>query len=196
MGDGDRAAFAVLISALLETNGQEATKPRLEGYWLGLRDLSLEQLQTAVEVALKSHNRVPSPSELRVAAFGGNMDQRAVAAWGEVQRAAYVSYMADLDFEDYIINAVIRNLGGRWNFFDRLNSGADAENYLRLDFMKCYAIYASREPSDEACAPLIGMASRGRVGEIDFKPRVERIRCSDNRGKLLPPRECVGLLQG
>ena len=148
MDDGDKPRFGTAIGAMLVTFGQEASAPRLLGYWMGLRDLTIEQVEASVAKAMATADRLPVPAELRNMAAGGDGQARAIAAWSDVQRAASVSYMVDLDFGDWVINAVIRNLGGRWNFFERLCAGAESEKWLRIEFLRTYQTYADCLPSD------------------------------------------------
>ena len=193
MDDSDKERFATAVGAMLVTFGQEASTPRLLGYWLGLKDLTLQQVEHAVGKAMQTATHVPVPAELRSLATGGSSNQRAVAAWSDVQKAAGVSYMKDLDFQDWIINAVIRNLGGRWNFFDRLNAGAESEKWLRVDFLKVYAIYAESLPSDEMVQPLIGQATHGEIcGRIHI-PKTVCIGADQNRLAILPPRKRLAI---
>jgi hypothetical protein len=189
MVEADRPRFAVAISAMLETFGQEATKQRLMGYWLGLRDISIELVEEAVGKALQTATRLPVPADVRSLCSGGDASDRAIAAWSDVQKSATVSYMADLDFSDYVINAVIRNLGGRTAFFDRLNAGTESEKWLRLDFLKVYATYADRLPSEEMTRPLIGEAMRDEVCGRSGKPRLFVIHADQDRIKALPLRQ-------
>jgi hypothetical protein len=193
MDDSDKPKFSVAITAMLVTFGREATAPQITGYWLGLRDLPLLAVEAAVAKALQTATRLPVPAELRELASGGSSSDRAIAAWSDVQRACSVSYMADLDFGDWIINAVIRNLGGRWNFFERLNAGAESEKWLRVDFLKVYATYAQALPSGEATRPLIGQATHGEVAGRTHQPRLVIIESSDGRAQLLPERKKVAI---
>jgi len=188
MVESDKGRFATAIGAMLVMFGQEASPPRLLGYWMGLQGLTIEQVETAVGNAMQTAMKLPVPAELRQGISGGSAGDRAVSAWGDVQDAASTSYMVDLDFDDWTINAVIRNLGGRWNFFDRLNGGAESEKWLRIEFLRCYAVYAESPPSDEATTPLIGMATHGvECGRL-HRPRMVRIGADQKRLEALPPR--------
>lgn len=193
MVEADRARFGVAISAMLETFGQEATTERLKGYWLGLRDISIEFVEEAVGKALQTATRLPFPAEIRNLCQGGDTSAKALAAWADVQKAAVVSYMADLDFADYVINAVIRNLGGRSAFFERLNAGSESEKWLRLDFIKVYEVYAARLPSDEMVKPLIGEAMRGEVCGRVHTPRLVVVKADPSRVKALPQRQSIAI---
>ena len=189
MDDSNKAQFGLLIGALLEPYGQEVTEPRLYGYWIALRDISLGDVENAVVEALKnSKDRTPNPAELRELATGGSPDGRAVMAWGDVQKSATVSYMADLDFEDRTINAVIRLLGGRTRFLQRLCESADTEKWLRIDFLKTYSLVSRSGFSDEASDMLPGSADRGEVRGRQSHVRMIVIKCDEERMALLPPR--------
>lgn len=193
MDDNEKPKFSLAVTAMIVGLGREATAPMLLGYWIGLRDLTLQQVESAVAKAMQTATRLPVPAELRELAVGGSAESRAIAAWDDVQRAANVSYMADLDFGDWIINAVIRNLGGRWNFFSRLNEGAESEKWLRHEFLKTYAVLASTLPSDEATQPLIGQATHGTVAGRTHQPRLITIKADETRLALLPKRSSINI---
>lgn len=190
MDNLDKPQFGILIGALLETSGQESTEARLLGYWVGLRDLTLQQVEAAVEHAIKTNTRhTASPGELRELATGGSRESLAIAAWCDVLFAVSVSYMADLDFADRIINAVIRSLGGRTTFFDRLAGGTDSEKWLRIEFLKNYQMFASRdEIGQEQIAVLAGSADRDPVLGRTYTPRLEVIAADKLRTSIAPPR--------
>jgi hypothetical protein len=193
MNDSDRKRFAQTITALTITFGLELNDARLLGYWMGLKDLTIDQVENAIGKAIQTSTRMPVPAELRSYAMGGTANERAMSAWNDVQKAANVSYMQDLDFEDCIINAVIRNLGGRWNFFERLTSGAESEKWLRIEFVKAYEVYASAIPSDEALKPLIGMATHGEVCGRRHVPRIAMVTADTTRAKIAPKRTCQAI---
>jgi hypothetical protein len=193
MDDSDKSRFGTAIGAMLVTFGQEASTPRLLGYWMGLRDLPLAQVEAAVAKAMATAHKLPVPAELRDMAAGGDSQSRAIAAWSDVQRAVSVSYMVDLDFGDWVINAVIRNLGGRWNFFERLCAGAESEKWLRIEFMRTYQTYANCLPSDEMVRPLIGQATHGEVAGRSHTPQLITIAADTNRLALLPPRAAAAI---
>lgn len=155
MVEQDKKQFGTIVGALFETFGQEATAPRLLGYWMGLKDLSIEQVEFAAGQAITTLTRMPVPAELRAMVQGGSPEVRAMHAWNAVERAVYEAYMADMEFQDRTIHAVIRHLGGRKCFFGRMKTTND-EKFLRIEFLKAYAIFAAHPPSDEALALLPG----------------------------------------
>lgn len=189
MVNDDKRDFLASLGAIFEMFGQEGTGSRFELYWMALRDaVTLPEAKHAMSIAIRSASRVPTVAEL-LEHVEGKAEDRAIAAWADVQKAASVSYMDDLDFEDRTINAVIRNLHGRPAFFARLCGGTESEKWLRIEFMKVYAAVARGGVGDEASALLAGEADRGLVMGRLHEPNVQRIACDQNRAALLPPRQ-------
>ncbi len=89
MDDSDKEAFATAITAMLVTFGQEATKPRLMGYWLGLKDLALEKVEHAVAQSMQTAKRLPVPAELREIATGGGTPAQRPQLRGLTYNAQY-----------------------------------------------------------------------------------------------------------
>jgi hypothetical protein len=65
MTDADRDPFGRHMAVLAETFGEVLTTPRLEGYFLALRDLDLEPVRRAIKTALSACKFFPRPAELR-----------------------------------------------------------------------------------------------------------------------------------
>ena len=184
MDDSFKVEFSVAISAMLEAFGQEATKPRLLGYWFGLSDLDIQDVNRAVVASLKESKRLPSPAELRELAGVANPEGRAIAAWGDVLDGIPCGPYKHVDFGDGIINASIRLLGGWPTFVERF-SGAENEKWARIDFLRVYQSLARGGVDGEVCKPLAGLAEvQVRNGRIE-KYRPVRIECRDKDRKLL-----------
>lgn len=159
MEQTEKGDFAVCIGAMMETFGVEATKPILHGYWLGLEDLSLNQVKVAVANAIRSRKAVPKPVELRELA-GVITDPNAIAQMAFTRAMDAICGSGPyrtVDFQDKTINAVIRSMGGWPNFCARFTD-AESEKWARMDFIRGYTNYANRPVSDEATAPLAGMS--------------------------------------
>lgn len=188
MTDTEKLEFLSSLGALFEMYGQEATTPRMTLYWRAMRtECTIEQAKDAMAKAVRSATRLPTVADL-LEHVNGKPSDRAEAAWVDVMRAATVSYMADLDFEDRTINAVIRTMHGRQRFFARL-ADPDDEKWLRLDFIKCYVRLASQQLSDEATSVLSGESDRGEVMGRAYQPRLQFVRCVEKRPCLTGPRE-------
>lgn len=182
-----REEFGTAITAMLETFGAEGTTPQLLGYWYALRDLSLEEVQQAVYEAMRTHKRRPMPAELRELVEGGSGSDRAIEAWGDVLKAVPRGPYKWIDFDDSLINAVIRNMGG-WPAFLSRFADAESEKWVRLEFLKAYEAFASRRMDGDACDPLPGLSEVMLVGGKLMEPIPVRIGCAPERAKLSPPK--------
>jgi hypothetical protein len=180
----DKEDFAIAVGALFASFGQDSTKALMQGYWLGLNDLELHQVQIAVASALKRCKFLPRPAELREL-LGVNISEEdtATAAWGDVLRAVRLGPYKHIDFEDKLCNAVIRNLGG-WVTFVQRFSDAEAEKWTRLDFIKCYKAFAKSGVNGELIAPLQGLSEREVINGQSCLPMPRKIACDANRNAM------------
>lgn len=183
MNDRDKQQFALAIGAMLETFGQEATKPILHGYWMGLQDLTLEQVQAAVSRAMGTCERKPTPVELRRLVGEQTSEQRAISAWGDVLRAVPRGAYKHIDFADKLVNAAIRNLGG-WPTFVGRFTDEESEKWARLEFIKAYQAFAAGGVDGEACEPLPGLAQMTSIGGNLCAPIPLRIECTPDRARM------------
>lgn len=173
----DKSDFAVTITAMLEAYGQEATKARLLGYWLGLQDLDLETLQRAVSGAVRACKALPTPAALRELAGEASAEGQAIQAWGDVLRAIRLGPYKHIDFEDRRCNAAIRMLGGWPTFLDRFRD-SESEKWARLDFLKAYRSMSSEGHVGDAGKPLPGIAQVCVRGGRKVEPVPVRIKSS------------------
>lgn len=159
MNESHKREFATLIAALAETFGRDASSATQLGYWLGLKDLSLEDVTRAVTTAMRDSKRMPVPVELRDIALGGSAESRAIAAWTLFANAvSRVGGYRSVSFEDRTINAVVRSLGG-WEYVCDL-SVEEFDKWLRMNFLKAYEALAGKPIGDEAGAPLLGLTAK------------------------------------
>lgn len=180
----DKADFAVAVGAMFATFGQDSTQEIMQGYWLGLNDLDLIQVQQAVAIALKRCKFLPRPAELRdLIGMNTSEEDAAVAAWGDVLRAVRLGPYKHIDFQDKLCNAAIRNLGGWVSFLGKLTD-AKAENFARMDFVKCYKSFAKSGVNGELIAPLQGLAQAQVVNGEVCDPVLHRIACDSNRAVM------------
>lgn len=185
----NRAEFRTCVYALFASLGGECSDAALLGYWIALKDMTLDQVQQACYHAMKTSRFVPKPAELREAIFGKE-DDRALMAWGDVQKAIPLGAYRHIDFGDKLINAVVRNLGGWPNFVGRLTD-AEAEKWLRIEFLKCYANLYASGVNGEMCQPLPGLSQAEAVGGELVAPIPRRIACSSTQAPRI--RQDVGL---
>ena len=93
MDNDDKAAFAVCIGAMMETFGVEATKPILHGYWLGLEDLTLDQVKLAVSRAEFARKRAEEE---------GRSTRRREVRWFECfNHSVRMFHLTSVDEADY-----------------------------------------------------------------------------------------------
>lgn len=150
--------FSIAIGALFESFGREATTAALHGYWMGLGDIEIHRIQHAVVEAIRTSDRLPTPVELRRLAGEKSPDAQAMAAWDDAVRAVQsLGPYKHVNFADRFINATIRNLGG-WSMFISRFTDAEAEKWLRLEFIKGYRAFSSSRVAGEICEPLSGLS--------------------------------------
>ena len=179
MNETDKDKFEKCIKALFAAFNQECTLASLSGYWMGLSDLSIEQIQKAVAIAIRSTRFVAKPYELRdMLGLVVDHEARAIDAWGDVQRALPIGPYKSVDFDDKLINATIRNLGGWPNFVARFTD-SEQEEFARHAFLKTYKNLAHGYVNGDACNPLPGISQISLVAGEVVGPK--RITCSPDR---------------
>jgi len=156
MIDADKPEFSVAIGAMCAAFGTDASKALMLGYWMGLSDLELRDIQTAVARSMRESQHLPRPVELRKLAGESTAGDRAEIAWNELQRAIPLGPYKLIDFADGVINATVRSLGGWPSYLARFDS-AENEMWARKDFMATYVRLASVGLSEEAMAYLPGI---------------------------------------
>lgn len=184
MDDSQKVEFGTAIGAMCAAFGTEASKALLLGYWMGLSDMSLADVQRAVARSMRECQHLPRPVELRRLAGEKTSDEAAIVAWDDVLRAIPVGTYKHVDFSDRLINAVIRNLGGWPNFVGRFMD-AESEKWVRIEFLKCYASFASSGVSGEMCERLAGISEKTAVGGDIREPVVVKIECSNNSRQMV-----------
>lgn len=80
MERSDDQKFAGLMAILATTFGKENTELRIEVYFESLKDFSIDEIEQAVYLAVKTLKFFPKPAELREL-IEGDPDSRALIAW-------------------------------------------------------------------------------------------------------------------
>lgn len=113
MTDQDRPRLARVLGVLGEIFREPVSELRAEGYFDGLQDLSISEVETAARAALRVSKFFPRPAELRELA-NGRAEDRAELAWiallAEVRR---VGYLGTAVLEPATRDTV-RHLWGTW----------------------------------------------------------------------------------
>jgi hypothetical protein len=178
MATKNRAAgIASLVTWLAEAFSRSVTQATFRAYELGLDGIPLERIEAAVRFALQTCKFMPSPAELRELAGEMRLSERAIHAWTAFERAvvSQTSYRT-VDFDDPVINATVRSLGG-WQFCCQMDS-REFDTFLREKFLKTYAALSSSGITAEQSAPLIGTfdadnAREGHSGSIKEPIRID-----------------------
>lgn len=156
----DRAeGIGAAVALLAEAFNREATEVTYRAYIAGLEGLSVEQIVAGVNRALRECKFMPSPAEIRELSGELKAQDRAVKAWTAFEAAVmeHGGYRT-VDFDDVVINATVRNLGG-WEFVCDM-SVREFENFLREKFLKAYTSLYAAGVGEEEAAPLRGTFDR------------------------------------
>lgn len=129
---------------------QKADELKIEGYLIGLRDLTDEQVEQAVIKAIDTHKRfVPTPAELRdlVQAQGSDSDkiQKTATAFQELDLMCQ-RFVADgqVTTDNTALAATIQQLGGMRRIVD-LGTGDKFHVWLRREFDAIYPSYIGHD---------------------------------------------------
>lgn len=157
--DTRATGIAAAITLLAEGFGRQATPVTFRAYIAGLEGLPVEAIEAGVNRALRESKFMPSPAELRELAGELKGQDRAVRAWLAFERAVteHGGYRT-VSFDDVVINAVVRSLGG-WEHVCSMDA-QEFDTFLRKKFLDAYqSLYAGGVGEEEA-APLPGIFDR------------------------------------
>jgi hypothetical protein len=172
-----RTEFAQAMAVLQAAIGKESiAKETVEAWFLILGDLTAEQFKMGIITTLRSHefHGLPPVGLIRKNAGAVSIDSadRAVVAWWRVKSAiaTHGSYESVV-FDDPLINATIRALGG-WIEVCGTESGENFDVWLFRRFKEMYAtLLACGVHADEA-APLPGICDVENSRESRGAPRL------------------------
>lgn len=156
MLEQDRKKFALLVDSLAANFGKPAEEALLEAYWRALRDLPIESVERAVDAALRQCQHMPRGVELRELCGDMATETRAALAWEALRKAigAHGSYRS-VDFDDKVINATVRNLGG-WQRLCAIG-GEEFDKWTRKDFERIYLALVASGVTEEQIKHLPGV---------------------------------------
>lgn len=151
--------IAAAVALLAEAFGRLATEVTFRAYIAGLEGLTVEQIETGVNRALKTCKFMPTPAELRELSGELRANDRAVKAWIVFEKAVTrIGSYKTVSFDDVVINAVVRSLGG-WVHCCAMPT-REFDTFLRKKFTDAYeSLYRSGVGEEEA-APLQGEFDR------------------------------------
>ena len=140
MTDDDRKDFGITITALARTFNREADEPLLLGYWMGLEDIDMAAVNKGASRAMRECKFMPTVAEIRE--LSGQMlpADRAALAWEAFRKALQIhGCYESVSFDDKLINATVRNLGGWGRVDERLER--EGETWVRKEFEKVYQMF-------------------------------------------------------
>jgi Domain of unknown function (DUF6475) len=190
----DKTEFGKMMAYLQAGSGAKPATPiQLEVYWDMLGHLPYEVSIQAARLAL-AESQYPSIPPVGVllklagaAPLIPKTEDRALMAYAVASRAVQSHGMyRSVDFDDPLINAVIRDMGGWEKFCSCL---MEAVQWRKRDFERGYAACLSYGASGEQCAPLTGIIAMNNGGAGHGLPVVHLIECE------LPPHR-PGLIRG
>ena len=165
-----------LVTGLCETFGRTASAATFMAYELGLEGLDINVIEAAVGRALRECRFMPVPSELRELSGEPSAQDRATLAWDCVLKSVHLGPYKHVSFsDDRIINATIRNLGG-WPMFLSRFTDAEAEKWVRKEFMDTYRSLHRSNVDGEICLPLCGLSGGTFHDGTVYKPTIEYIK--------------------
>lgn len=166
--------FAECIGVLAEAFQKQITPITIRAYQLALSDVPIEQVEKAALRAMRENKFFPAAAELRQIALGTTAD-RAIVAWERVlQAASDHSAYRHVDFDDGLINATIRSLGGWPQFVDRLVG--DQEQWARKEFLEAYRALLASGADERDCRPLAGLSTGSVLPDgSQGPPRIARV---------------------
>jgi len=169
MEASDRNEFSTVMRLLAATYDKEATMDVIEAYWGALKDLPLADIQHASQTARMRMEWMPRPAHLRKLAGDVEPDHRAAIAWQAVRQAlSQQGTYTSVNFDDPVINATIRNMGG-WTALGQKDE-KEFEVWGRKEFERVYqAIYATGV-TEEAGAYLVGITEHQNGGRYEVVP--------------------------
>ncbi|MEO7272062.1 MAG: hypothetical protein ABI211_08655 [Vicinamibacterales bacterium] len=151
MTGGDRAAFAELMLGVGEAYGETVSAARLEIYFRGLEDVSLEAIRAAATVHVRTSRFFPRVADLREG-IDGSADDRADLAWVQLlQLVRRVGYYGTPAWTDPVAERAAIELFGGWQALcARLpGDGPELLGAAKV-FKSTYATYARRDARELA----------------------------------------------
>lgn len=185
MKDDERQQFREAIQTMCAVYNVEPSLPLLTGYWLGMQDLELSDVQAAVGRALKQGGEfMPKPAALRELAGERTPAMRAIDAWVGVKRAiGSIGAYQTVEFDDPIATHVVRMLGG-WVRLCSTES-AELDKWTSQRFQRLYedVVASGRTPEAE---PLRGLHAIDAASKQFPEPKPVRIAIAPVELKQLP----------
>ncbi|NQV29233.1 MAG: hypothetical protein HQ518_33175 [Rhodopirellula sp.] len=183
-----RTEFAEGIALLTATVGRQMPDEQLAAWFAMLKDLSAEQLRRGIVKTLQTHQFAGFPpigsvlSNCNTAGTIGSLKDRSLLAWHDARKCiSRVGPGDSIDFDDPLINAVIRALGG-WPSFCQVETSKI--QWLEKDFREMYAALACCPLREDQTRRLSGQfeINHSRDGYTAEPVRIQHVRCLTGGG--------------
>ncbi|MBN2118554.1 MAG: hypothetical protein JW730_18415 [Anaerolineales bacterium] len=195
MIQSDYRQFIAVIQATAEIYGKTLSDTAIGLYWQALKGQSLDEVKRGISahIAAPDCGRfMPRPADI-LRPFA-RVEKEPIIAWSQVARAMikHGSYQS-VCFEDGVINAVIRDLGG-WIWI--CNQNID-EPWVQKEFERKYEAYRRERITHTERLPGYFEIDNHAKGLSEYVPQPILIEES-GRTRLLPKAEAAprGLLDG
>lgn len=156
--------FATCMAVIEATVGKEMTEEQSAAWYELLKDLTRDELERGVRVALQTHTFGGFPPIGKIRECAGvssraiTSDDKATLAWESVRRA--IKKVGSYDspkFDDPIIHAAIRSIGGWISLCD---TPPDEMKWRERDFRTNYASLSKCDLPTEQTQRLFGIAEK------------------------------------
>lgn len=167
--------FAEAIALMVASVGRSMSSDQSGAYFELLQDLTVDQLKQGIVGAIRQHKFAgfPPVGLIRECAAGPQAlppNDRAIAAWDAVRaEISRTGGYRSIEFDDVVINATIRALGGWVHLTDRT---IDELVWIRKEFLETYRSLAASGVSGERTGPLPGIVDteNSRSGHAGEQP--------------------------
>jgi hypothetical protein len=189
--------LAPLVTAMAENFGFKLTAVTLNTYAMGLEDIDIVDVARAIKRAIRELRFMPKVVELREMCGVLSPAARAIKAWKILGDAVAIhGYYKTVHFDDAILNAAIRNLGG-WMFVcdEAAKPLEQWEVWFRKKFEQVYASLVQSGVGIEEAKPLPGYFDatngiehkRQKIIEIETGlPKIEPRRIASSQNSSTP----------
>ena len=151
MTESDNKRFMDLLIPMSAIYGVEMPQEQILGYWIVLKpNLTIEEFQRAVGIAASTLKFMPKPSELIECV----KPSRALLAWEVFTKVARRPLTHSINFQDPLINAVVRSKGGLRQAY-RIPDDVFFSHYRR-DFLEAYRNFERGQGQPDTSPLLVG----------------------------------------
>jgi hypothetical protein len=163
--------------------GRTMTDGGMEMYLAALNPMTADEVEAAVRRLAATAKFMPPPSELLEGPGFQEIkpsDRAALAFEALSSSVAAVGYYRSPDFDDRLINAAVRMLGG-WERICEMPS-EEFDKWFRKDFIATYETLSRTGVSDELAQPLVGFCERENA--ISCRGHIHALEWTQSRDRV------------